>query len=63
VHIITYTCEFCGAERSCKAGVESDGMCASCGSPMRIENLFDDRRIIALPVRWERRALAGGGHA
>jgi hypothetical protein len=30
-------------------------MCAICGSPMRIDELFSDRRIVSLPVARERR--------
>jgi hypothetical protein len=55
VHIVTYTCEQCGATQSSQAGVESDGICAACGSLMKIEDLFKDRRIAALPVDRERR--------
>jgi hypothetical protein len=60
VHIVTYTCEHCGATHSCQAGFHSDGMCASCGFPMRIQDLFTDRRIVAVPVLWDRRAVVRG---
>jgi hypothetical protein len=55
VHIVTYTCEYCGAEQTCQAGMHADGMCHSCGFPMRIDELFSDRRIVTLPVPHERR--------
>jgi hypothetical protein len=55
VHIVSYTCEHCGATQTSPAGVHSDGMCQKCGSPMRIEDLFSDRRIVTLPVDQERR--------
>jgi len=55
VHIVSYTCEQCGATQTCEAGVSSDGMCTSCGSPMRIEDLFSDRRIVTMPVAQDRR--------
>ncbi len=54
-HIVTYECEHCGAEHTCPAGVHNDGMCSRCGYPMRIEDLFSDRRIVTLPVRKDRR--------
>jgi DNA-directed RNA polymerase subunit RPC12/RpoP len=55
VHIVEYTCESCGATQTCQAGVDSDGMCPTCGSPMRIEDLFGDRRFATLPVDDDRR--------
>jgi uncharacterized Zn finger protein len=55
VHIVQYRCEQCGAEQTSKAGVRSDGMCHSCGSLMKIEDLFADRRIVTLPVDDDRR--------
>ena len=58
VHIVTYTCEQCGATAASQAGVDSDGMCPTCGSPMRIEDLFSDRRIVTLPVDEDRRDRA-----
>ncbi|MEA2497330.1 MAG: hypothetical protein QOJ29_5241 [Thermoleophilaceae bacterium] len=63
VHIVTYTCEQCGANHTCEAGIHSDGICASCGAPMRIDALFSDRRIVTLPVPFERREFAGGNPA
>jgi hypothetical protein len=33
-------------------------MCPACGSPMRIEDLFSDRRIASLPVDQDRREHA-----
>jgi hypothetical protein len=59
VHIVSYTCEHCGAVHTCQAGFHSDGMCASCGFPMRIEDLFSDRRIATLPVMFDRRTHPG----
>jgi hypothetical protein len=56
LHIVSYTCEHCGAEHTCTAGVQSDGMCHACGSLMRIEDLFSDRRIVTLPVTRDRRS-------
>jgi transcription initiation factor IIE alpha subunit len=55
VHIVRYTCEQCGAEHTCEAGIHSEGMCGECGSPMRIEDLFTDRRVVSLPVSVDRR--------
>jgi hypothetical protein len=63
VHIITYTCEQCYANRTSEAGIHSDGICASCGAPMRIDALFSDRRSVTLPVPFDRRELAGGNAA
>jgi hypothetical protein len=33
-------------------------MCSACGSPMRIEELIPDRRIVTIPVTYERRVEA-----
>lgn len=55
VHIVTYKCEQCGTEQTCHAGVDSDGMCPRCGSPMKIDDLFHDRRFATLPVDDDRR--------
>jgi hypothetical protein len=55
VHIVSYTCEQCGATQTCEANVRNDGMCGSCGSPMKIDDLFGDRRIVTLPVDDDRR--------
>ena len=53
--IVSYTCEHCGATQTCPVGMAADGMCAACGSPMRIEDLFSDRRIVSMPVPEDRR--------
>lgn len=58
VQIIRYSCEHCGATHTSEAGIRSEGMCA-CGYPMRIDELFSDRRIAMLPVAFDRR----GAHA
>ena len=58
VHIVTYTCEHCGATQTTQAGIHSDGMCVLCGSPMRIDDLFSDRRFALLPVDDDRRERA-----
>lgn len=55
VHIVTYICKQCGTEQTAEAGVHSDGICPVCGSPMRIEDLFSDRRFATLPVDDDRR--------
>jgi Zn finger protein HypA/HybF involved in hydrogenase expression len=55
VHIVEYKCEQCGATETSETGIRSDGMCAKCGSPMKIEDLFSDRRFASLPVDEERR--------
>jgi DNA-directed RNA polymerase subunit RPC12/RpoP len=55
VHIVSYVCEQCGATQTSETGLRSDGMCHKCGSPMRIEDLFSDRRIVTLPVDDDRR--------
>jgi len=57
VHIITYRCESCGAEHTRAAGMTTDGMCKSCGWPMRINDMFADRRIVSVPVQSDRRDL------
>lgn len=59
VHIVSYTCEHCAAAYTCEAGMTTDGMCSECGSPMRIEDLFSDRRIVSVPVVEERRRSPG----
>lgn len=58
VHIVSYTCEQCEATQTCEANLNNDGMCPSCGSPMKIDDLFGDRRIAALPVDDDRREHA-----
>jgi hypothetical protein len=63
MHIVSYICENCGAVHTCEAGVQSDGMCHGCGLPMRIEDLFSDRRIATLPVQRDRRDIAPGEFA
>jgi hypothetical protein len=60
VHIVTYTCDDCGATQTSEAGVHTDGMCTRCGSLMKIDDLFSDRRIVSLPVRVERREVTSG---
>lgn len=55
---MTYSCEHCGHEHTCEAGEHSDGMCSACGFPMRIADLFSDRRIVRVPVQFDRRAQA-----
>ncbi|HEX6714127.1 MAG TPA: hypothetical protein VF066_12110 [Thermoleophilaceae bacterium] len=55
VHIVTFVCEQCGTTAAAEAGVQSDGMCPKCDSPMKIEDLFGDRRFATLPVDDERR--------
>jgi DNA-directed RNA polymerase subunit RPC12/RpoP len=55
VHIVTYICEHCGATQVSQTGVDSQGMCPNCGSPMKIDDLFSDRRIALLPVDEDRR--------
>jgi rRNA maturation endonuclease Nob1 len=58
VHIVSYTCEQCGETHTCQAGIHSHGMCAACGSPMLIDDLFRDRRFATLPVSHDRRVVA-----
>ncbi len=60
VNIVSYTCDQCGATHTARVGLHTDGMCLACGSPMKIDDLFSDRRLIALPVPEDRRELAGG---
>jgi rRNA maturation endonuclease Nob1 len=55
VHIVTYVCEQCDATQTTPAGIHSDGMCALCGSPMKIDDLFSDRRFALVPVDDDRR--------
>ena len=57
VHIVTYTCESCGADHTRPVGLATDGMCPLCDCPMRIEDLFSDRRIVSVPVKFDRRTL------
>lgn len=52
---MSYVCEDCGTHHTCEVGTESHGMCAACGSPMRIDELFSDRRTVTLPVALDRR--------
>lgn len=59
VHIVVYTCERCAARQSRATGVHNDGLCALCGDPMRIDELFEDRRVARLPVPIERRDSPG----
>jgi transcription initiation factor IIE alpha subunit len=58
VHIVNYICEHCGATETSQAGVDSQGMCPKCGSPMKIDDLFSDRRFALLPVDEDRRHRA-----
>lgn len=55
VHIVTYRCEDCLATSMRPVGEHSNGMCDRCGSPMRIDDLFSDRRIATVPVMFDRR--------
>jgi hypothetical protein len=55
VHIVTYRCEQCHATQSRKISEHSDGICAKCGFPMRIDDLFSDRRNVEVPVLMDRR--------
>jgi hypothetical protein len=55
VHIVTYQCEHCLATHTRPAGERTDGMCANCGYPMKIEDLFGDRRFVSVPVQADRR--------
>jgi hypothetical protein len=43
-----------------EAGIRSNGMCGRCGFPMKIADLFSDRRIVSVPVLRDRRAA--GAH-
>lgn len=54
--IIAFTCESCGAEHTGPAGFSTEGMCPICGRPMRIDDLFGDRRSKSWPVPRERRS-------
>lgn len=56
VQIIEYTCEHCGAVHTRPAGFATEGICPVCESPMRIDDLFSDRRIALLPVQQDRRS-------
>jgi transcription initiation factor IIE alpha subunit len=58
VHIVAYACEDCGTEQSSEVGLHSEGLCPVCGSPMRIDDLFSDRRIVTIPVTVDRRERA-----
>lgn len=55
MHIVTYRCEHCLASHTRSVGRHSDGMCEHCGFPMRIDDLFSDRRIVTIPVTSDRR--------
>jgi hypothetical protein len=54
--IVAYSCEYCGASKTRTAASHSDGLCRTCGWPMRLEHMFSDRRFVNLPVELERRA-------
>jgi rRNA maturation endonuclease Nob1 len=54
--IVMYRCELCATTYSRDPADHPDGMCPSCGWPMRIDDVVRDRRIISLPVRVDRRA-------
>jgi hypothetical protein len=56
LHIVTYTCEHCSADHTTEAGIRCNGMCVHCGFPMKIAQLFSDRRIVSVPVLRDRRA-------
>ena len=61
--IVTFTCESCGAEHTRPAGFATEGICPTCGRPMRIDDLFGDRRSESLPVPRERRTPPDGDAA
>ncbi|MFL5896681.1 MAG: hypothetical protein ACJ76Z_16400 [Thermoleophilaceae bacterium] len=52
---MTYRCEQCRASRSREVTAPEAGMCLACGWPMRIEDVFSDRRIVSVPVLVDRR--------
>jgi hypothetical protein len=54
-HIVVYRCESCRASETRVIGGSADGMCGRCGWPMRIDELFSDRRIVTVPVTKDRR--------
>ena len=58
-HIVSYTCDRCGATHTARVGLHTDGMCPACGSPMKIDDLFSDRRLVSVPVPDDRRDRAG----
>jgi hypothetical protein len=47
----------------CDAGAKRAGICATCGFPMRIEQVFSDRRGASISVVPDRRQVAGGAPA
>lgn len=55
MHIVTYQCEHCLATHTRSVGERTDGMCSNCGYPMKIEDLFSDRRFVTVSVPAERR--------
>ena len=54
-NIVRYKCEQCQATHTRPVTEHSDGMCTECGSPMRIEDTFKDRRNVPAPVLSDRR--------
>ncbi len=58
VHVVTYRCEQCSAIHSREVTAHSDGLCRDCGFPMRIDDVFSDRRIVTVPVLIDRRRRA-----
>jgi transcription initiation factor IIE alpha subunit len=54
--VVVYRCERCEATLSRQTTEHSDGLCPLCGEPMRIDDLFSDRRDEQRPVPLERRA-------
>jgi hypothetical protein len=58
VHIVSYRCEHCLTTHTRSTDDQAAGVCSDCGSPMRIDDLFSDRRFVTIPVDAERRVEA-----
>jgi rRNA maturation endonuclease Nob1 len=56
IHVVVYRCELCEQSLARAMTEHSDGVCRSCGSPMRIDDVFADRRSFERPVELNRRA-------
>jgi hypothetical protein len=56
VHVVVYRCETCFRTISRAMTAHSDGLCPHCRWPMRIDDVFADRRERTRPIALERRA-------
>jgi hypothetical protein len=54
--VIAYRCESCGQAQLRLVSPQAEGICHRCDEPMRIDDLFVDRRRVEVPVLMDRRA-------